>query len=149
MNPFHVLSWSGNNTRELCCILRSCRLYYQPNCRLYCTLNCHCYSCYSFCFSFLSHSFTARMHAPSLSLAHSHLMHLMHTHLTHCPIPARGYATLTTMATADAGDLSTELEPPPLSLKSPLWKYFGFPVSYVDNVGVVNKKATVCKLCRN
>ena len=37
----------------------------------------------------------------------------------------------------------TELEPPPLSLKSPMWKYFGFPVSYVDNVRVVNKKATV------
>ena len=83
------------------------------------------------------HSLSARTHAPSLSLAHSHLTH---THLTHRPIPERGYITLTTMAT---GDPSTELEPPPLSLKSQVWKYFGFPVSYVD------KKATVCKLCRN
>ena len=51
------------------------------------------------------------------------------------------------MVTADAGDPSTELEPPPLSPKSPLWKYFGFPVSYVDNVRVVDRKATVRKLC--
>lgn len=51
------------------------------------------------------------------------------------------------MATADAGDPSTELESPPLSLKSLVWKYFGFPVSYVDNVRVVDKKTTVCKLC--
>ena len=27
--PFHVLSWSENNTRELCCISRSRRLYSQ------------------------------------------------------------------------------------------------------------------------
>ena len=44
------------------------------------------------------------------------------------------------MTTADAGDPSTELEPPPP-------KYFGFPMSYVDNVCVVDKKATVRKLC--
>ena len=86
------------------------------------------------------HSLSACMHAPSLSLAHSHLTHLTHTHFTHRPIPERGYVTLTTMATADAGDPSTELEPPPLSLKSQVWKYFGFPVSYVDNV---------CELCGN
>ena len=109
-----ISSRSGNNTRELCCIWRSRRLYSQPNCSLYCTLYCCRYYCYSFRFSFLSHSFTVRTYARSL-----------------------------TMATADAGDPSTELEPPPLSLKSQVWKYFGFPVSYVD------KKATVCKLCRN
>ena len=40
-----------------------------------------------------------------------------------------------------------QLEPPPLSLKSSVWKYFGFPVSYVDNVHIVDKKATVCRLC--
>ena len=68
-------------------------------------------------------------HARSLSLAHSHL--------TVRPIPKRIYAALTTMATADAGDPWTELEPPPLSLKSQVWKYFGCPVRYVD------KKATV------
>ena len=51
------------------------------------------------------------------------------------------------MANADAGDPSTELEPPPLSLKCvKVWKYFGFPVNYVDNVRVVDKKATVSKL---
>ena len=65
----HVLSWSGNNTRELCCILRSCRLYSQTNCSLYCTLDCCCYSCYSFRFSFLSHSFTVSTYARSLTLA--------------------------------------------------------------------------------
>ena len=75
------------------------------------------------------HSLSACTHTPSLSLAHSHLTH---THLTHRPIPERGYVTLTTVATADAGDPSTELEPPPLSLNSQV-KYFGFPVSYVDN----------------
>ena len=36
------------------------------------------------------HSLSAHMHAPSLSLAHSHL-----THVTHCSVPERGYATLT------------------------------------------------------
>ena len=55
------------------------------------------------------------MRTPSLSLALSHLTHLTNTHLTHRLIPERGYATLTTMATADAGDPSTELEPPSLS----------------------------------
>ena len=44
------------------------------------------------------------------------------------------------MTTADAGETKTELEPPPLSLKSQVWKNFGFPVSYVDNVCVVDKK---------
>ena len=37
-NTFQVLSWSGNNTRELCCIWRSRHLYSQPNCSLYCAL---------------------------------------------------------------------------------------------------------------
>ena len=35
---------------------------------------------------------------------------------------------------------------PSLSLKLPVWKYFGFPVSYVDNVRLSTKKS-VCKLC--
>ena len=105
-----------------------------PNWRLYCTLYCRRYYCYSFRFSFLSHSFIA-CRSPSLSLARSHL--------THRPIPKkRGYATLTTMAAADAdaGCPSTELEPPPLSLKSPVWKYLGFPGSYVDNVRVAETR---------
>jgi hypothetical protein len=51
------------------------------------------------------------------------------------------------MATADIEDPSTELEHPPASLKSPVWRYFGFAARYVDNVRVVDKKATVCKLC--
>ena len=50
-----------------------------------------------------------------------------------------GCATLTAMATADAGGPSKKLEPPPRSLKSPVWKYFGFAVSYGDNVRIVNK----------
>ena len=68
VNAFHVLSWSGNNTSKLCCILRSCRLYSLPNCRLYCTLYCCCYCCYSFRFSFLSYSFTACTYVCSLTL---------------------------------------------------------------------------------
>ena len=52
----------------------------------------------------------------------------------------------TTMATADAGDPKTELEPPPPSLKSAVCKSLRFPVSYVDNVRVVDKKDTVFKL---
>ena len=69
VNHFHVLSWSRNNTRELCCIRWSRRLYSQPNCRLYCTLYCPHYYCYSFRFSFLSHSFTVRTYVHSLTLA--------------------------------------------------------------------------------
>ena len=41
--------------------------------------------------------------SPSLT----HTLHTLCTHLTHRPIPERGYATLTTMATADAGDPQT------------------------------------------
>ena len=63
VNHFHVLSWSGNNTSELCCIMRSHHLYSQPNCSLYCTLYSCRYSCYSFRFSFLCHSFTVRTYA--------------------------------------------------------------------------------------
>ena len=71
--PFHVLSWSRNNTRELCCILRSRCLNSQPNCSLYCTLYCCRCSCYSFHFSFFSHSHTH--HLPPYSwkgLCHSY-----------------------------------------------------------------------------
>lgn len=50
------------------------------------------------------------------------------------------------MASADKGDAAPELEAAPASLKSPVWKYFAFPVSYVDNVCVVDKKTTVCKI---
>ena len=68
MNPFQVLSWSENNSREL-------RLYTQPDCSLHCTLCCCRYSCYSFCFSFF------------FMLPHSRSP----TH-TSCTIPERGYA---------------------------------------------------------
>ena len=47
----------------------------------------------------------------------THTLHTLHTHLTHRPIPERGFATLTMMATADAG----ELKAPSLSLKSLVW----------------------------
>ena len=40
------------------------------------------------------HSLFASTQAPSLSLAHLHLMHLMHTYLTHRPIPERGWQLL-------------------------------------------------------
>ena len=83
VNSFHMLSWSGNNTRVLFCMLRSRHLYSQPNCSLYCTRHCcRCY-CYSFRFSFLSHSFIVRTYARFLTLlAHSHLTH---THTPHAP----------------------------------------------------------------
>ena len=74
-----------------------------------------------------------------------------HTPYAHTP-PKRGNIVLRTMATTtNAGDPFTELEPPPLSLRSQVSKYFRFPASYVDNVQVVDKKKknTVCKLCRN
>ena len=64
VNHFHVLSWSGNNTRELCCCL-----YSQPRSSQYCTLYCCRYDCYSFHFSFLSHLFTVSTYARSLTLA--------------------------------------------------------------------------------
>ncbi|KAK0140775.1 Sacsin [Merluccius polli] len=48
------------------------------------------------------------------------------------------------MASADErGDAAPELEAAPASLKSHVWKYFAFPVSYVDGVRVVDKKTTV------
>ncbi|KAL6479259.1 hypothetical protein MHYP_G00126920 [Metynnis hypsauchen] len=40
-----------------------------------------------------------------------------------------------------------ELEAAPASLKSAVWKYFAFPVSYVDSVRVVDKNTTECKMC--
>ena len=74
-------------------------------------------------------------HIHMLPHSHSPTLRTSQTHVTHRPIPERGYATRTTTATADVGDPSTEL--------------FGFPVSYVGNLHIVDKKATVCKLCRN
>ena len=148
VNPFHVLSWLGNNTRELCCILRSRLPYSQPNSSLYCTLYCCRYSCYSFRLPFLSHTFIVCTYAWStLVRSPSHLTLLICTHFTHHPITKRGSATLSTKATADAVVPFSELELPPLSLM--VWKYFRFPVSYVDSVHVVDEKATVCKLHRH
>lgn len=40
-----------------------------------------------------------------------------------------------------------ELEAAPASLKSAVWRYFAFPVSYVDSVHVVHKNTTLCKMC--
>ena len=80
-------------------------LYSQSRSNLYCTLHRCRYSCYSFCLSLPSHSVTVCTYAHSLTLARP--LTPYHKHLTHCPIPERGYATLTTMATADVGDPST------------------------------------------
>ena len=55
--PFHVLCWSGNNTRELCCLLRSRHLYSQSNCSLYSTFIARQVLLPPL-LSFLSHSFT-------------------------------------------------------------------------------------------
>uniref|UniRef100_A0A3B1JJI0 Zinc finger BED domain-containing protein 1-like n=1 Tax=Astyanax mexicanus TaxID=7994 RepID=A0A3B1JJI0_ASTMX len=50
------------------------------------------------------------------------------------------------MASADK-DVLPELEAAPASLKSAVWKYFAFPVSYVASVRVVDRNTTVCKMC--
>lgn len=54
------------------------------------------------------------------------------------------------MATAgvrDGGKTIIELENPPASLRSAVWQHFAFPVIYVNNERVVDKKHTVCRLC--
>ena len=48
-NTFQVFSWSGYNTRELCCVWRSRRLYSQADCSLYCTLTARSASVTCFC----------------------------------------------------------------------------------------------------
>ena len=77
-----MLSWSGNNARELCCIWRSRRLYWQTNC------NCiaHFITVATTATPLSSpsspiHSLSVSTDAPSLWLAHSHSL----THLTHTP----------------------------------------------------------------
>ena len=75
-----LLSWAGNNTRVLCCILRSHRLYSQPDCSLYSTLCCCRYYCYSFRFSFLSHSFTVNRYARSLTFTRPLTPYSPYTH---------------------------------------------------------------------
>ena len=138
-----ISSRSGNNTRELCCIWRSRRLYSQPNCSLYCTLYCCRYYCYSFHFSFLPHSFTKRTYARSLTLIRTHTLCTVHTH-TLCTL--RTHTLRTVLYLKGATPLLQQWQ---RCRRPPVWKYFGFPVSYVDNICVVDKKATVCKLCRN
>ena len=84
--PLHVLCWSGNNTRELCCILWSCCLYSTAKLQPVLYINCLVYYCYLLRFpSSPTHSLSTRKHS-----------HLRHTHLTHRPFPERGYAILTT-----------------------------------------------------
>ena len=86
------------------------------------------------------HSPLPFIHCPQVcTLPHSRLP----THTLRAALLLEGAkVTRTTMTTADAGDPQTELEPPPLSLKSPVWKNFGFRVRYVDNICVVDKKAS-------
>ena len=80
---FHVLSWSGNTTRELCCI--------QPSPLFTATLQTtlHFVSVATPATAFaspssLAHSLVSTLtHTPSLSLTHSHLTHPTHTHLSH------------------------------------------------------------------
>ena len=83
----------------------------------------------------------ARMHAPSLLLAHSHLTH---THLTHSPIPESSYATFTMMQETHRQNLNPILFHWSLRCGSILdfqWVML--------TVFVVDKKSTVCNLCRN
>lgn len=54
-----------------------------------------------------------------------------------------------TMATAGVEDdgETTELEYPRVSLKSPVWEHFAFPVNYVNKKRIVDRKTTVWRLC--
>ena len=81
-----------------------------------------------------SHSLSTRTHGRPLSLAHSHLR-TWHAHTPHSP-PYSWKGLCHSYNNS-------------LSLKSLVLKYFWFPVSYVDHVCIVDKKATVSKLCRN
>ena len=72
-NTFHVLSWSGNNTRELCCIWRSRHLYSQPNCSLFCALTAR--STTVTCFALLPLPFIHLLQTRSLTLARPHTPH--------------------------------------------------------------------------
>lgn len=49
------------------------------------------------------------------------------------------------MATAGVEDdgETTELEYPRVSLKSPVWEHFAFPVNYVNKKRIVDRKTTV------
>ena len=114
---------SGNNTRELCCIFRGAITFIHSQTAA-CIVHFIAVATTATLFTPI-HSLSALTHAPSLSLIHSY------------------YTTLTTMATAYSGDPYTELEPARLSLKSQVWTYFGSPVSYVDNVRIVGKKASL------
>ncbi|XP_049900192.1 uncharacterized protein LOC126390105 isoform X1 [Epinephelus moara] len=58
----------------------------------------------------------------------------------------RSLLTIDPPLVGDDGE-TTELENPPASLRSPVWEYFAFPVSYVNNKRVVDRKTTVCRLC--
>ena len=80
--PFHMLSWSGNNTRALCCISRSRRLYSQPNCTLYCSLYCCLLLSVLFPLPF-SHS----LHVCMLPHSHlpTHILRTLRTHTLHAP----------------------------------------------------------------
>ena len=101
LNPLHVFSCSGNNTRELCC-MRRC-LYSTAKLQPVLYIN---YSI-PYCYLLRSPSSPIRLpaahiHIPSLSLAL--------THLTHRLIPERSYATLTTTdrSTSAASGLTSQ-----------------------------------------
>ena len=114
----------------------SYRLYSQSRSSLYCTLYCCHYNCYSFRFSFLSHSVTVRTYAHSLTLACSLTPY---AHIPHAPPSSwkglhHSYNSCNCRCTRPIDRTWT---PSSFTLKSSVWKYFGFPVSYVDNVHIV------------
>ena len=158
--PF--MCWSGNNSRGFCCILRSHRLYSQPDCSLYYTLwCCHCPHVHM-----LPHS-----RSPT---------HTLCTHTSHTALFLKGATPLLQQWQLQThwGNFFFFLSKSPLLQKGVynsnvtyrnerthrqnsntllfhwrclfgVWSFFGFPACYIDNLCVINKKATVCKLCRN
>uniref|UniRef100_A0A8C4N752 Zinc finger BED domain-containing protein 1-like n=1 Tax=Eptatretus burgeri TaxID=7764 RepID=A0A8C4N752_EPTBU len=55
--------------------------------------------------------------------------------------------TKTSQLRSSGWNVKAELEAPPTKFKSPVWKHFGFPVVYENEVRKVNKSKTVCKHC--
>uniref|UniRef100_UPI00358E30FE E3 SUMO-protein ligase ZBED1-like n=1 Tax=Myxine glutinosa TaxID=7769 RepID=UPI00358E30FE len=55
--------------------------------------------------------------------------------------------TTTSQLRSSGWNVKAELEAPPTYFKSAVWKHFGFPVVYENEVRKINKSRTVCKHC--
>ena len=143
VNHFHVFSWLGNNTWELLSLFTS-------KSSLYCTLYCCHYYCYSFHFSFIYHSFTVHRYEHSLTLTRPFTPHAPYAHTLHAP----PYSWKRLRHSYNNGNCRCRRPidrtwPPSSFTEVAGVEVVWIPVSYVDNVHIVDKKATVCKLYRN